>query len=437
MPTADIADLAASQVLEAIVAGAARRVIDLGPGDLRALEITFEAQRVYVVSSDDARNRGSIGSQEADQIVAALALAGKDGAPLVFLLETSGIRVTDGTAGIASLRRLLRAAEDARLGGTRLLAMVTKSAFGGASILASVCERRIVHAGSVFSMSGPKLIEQSAGVDRFRAGDGVAVRSLLGGEARARASSSFIVVQPDAEAYKMALVDWLRSPAPASLTLERLRQHTAWLSERLTAALPDPVDVAVDEGAPDDETARILADMLPSGFRMQRVENVLIVQGFGPSAPRVLVLSCPEGAGARDTLALARALVDAMPLCEGAGRCVLLVDAESHKATPEDEQVVLSEVLANLALVIRALHRLGTRVEVIVTGRGGGGIQGALGSGATSVTMGPRSRLSVLPQSAMRALNKSEDADAGTIATALKVGAIDGAYVQTTTTSLV
>jgi hypothetical protein len=154
----------------------------------------------------------------------------------------------------------------------------------------------------------------------------------------------------------------------------------------------------------------------------------VIARSHNPSTTRVLALVTPQGAGARDALALARELIAPVRRGELQKRCVLLVDAESHRATPDDERVVLSEALAHLALVIRALHRQGQAVEVIVTGRGGGGIQGALGSGATSVAMGPQARLYVLPQAAMRALNKSEDAEAGSIATALAVGAIDKPY---------
>jgi hypothetical protein len=42
--------------------------------------------------------------------------------------------------------------------------------------------------------------------------------------------------------------------------------------------------------------------------------------------------------------------------------------------------------------------------------------------------MGPQARLYVLPKAAMQALNKAEDENAGTLATALATGAIDHAF---------
>jgi hypothetical protein len=85
-------------------------------------------------------------------------------------------------------------------------------------------------------------------------------------------------------------------------------------------------------------------------------------------------------------------------------------------------------VLAYLALVTRWLHNAGQRVDVVVTGLGGGGIQGALGSASSSVAMGSSARLSVLPKEAMQALQKSEDSGSGSIAMAIAVGAVDSQF---------
>lgn len=428
-PSPSETGLTAFAVLDALAATSVQRPVDLGRGDLRAVESTIMSRRLLFVCFDYARNQGSIGTSEADQLVESFRLARASGLGVVFLLETSGIRVTDGTAGIASLRRVLREAEDARLDGVRMLAMVLRSAFGGASMLSSMCEQRLIHADCLFSMTGPKLIEQGVGTAQFDATDKEAVRRLLGGEARSRASSGFALVEPTAVAYREALEAWLSTAAPAAMTFERLFASEVALAARLTTPLADPTAIRRDSPLLEEDADRILREIHPDGVDLQRAGGVLVAHPHVPSSTRVLALMARDGAGARDALVLAREILGPARRGVRHARCVVLVDCESHLGTPNDERVVLSEFLAHLALVIRAVHRSGEQVNIVVTGHGGGGIQGALGSGASSVAMGPQAHLFVLPKAAMRALNKAEDADAGSIGTAVKVGAIDLSYI--------
>lgn len=427
-PTSIERGLLAADVLDALTGSAVSQPVDIGTGDLRAVQSIGRSMRVLFVCFDYSRHQGSIGTLEAEQLVRALRLARGSRLGLVFLLETSGIRVTDGTAGIASLRKVLREAEDARLDGVRMLAMILKSAFGGASILASMCEQRLIHAGCLFSMTGPKLIEQSVGADQFCASDKDAIRQLLGGEARSATSDGFSLVEPTAEAYRAGLEAWLTSDAPPALTIDRLHYAGLALAARLDRPLTDPVAIHRDAPLLEGDANRILREIHPEGCDLQLADGVLVTHPHADSSTRVLGLLARDGAGARHVLTLAREIL--RPIRRGShhARCVLLVDCESHLGTPADERVVLSEVLAHLALVIRAVHRHGQRVDVVVTGHGGGGIQGALGSGASSVAMSPRAHLFVLPGAAMQALNKAEDALAGSIQTALSVGAIDHSY---------
>ena len=204
-------DASADTVLAALrgrATDAAR--IPLGDGDVTATALQLGDQRVLAVAFDYGARHGSIGIHEADQIVRAFQFARSERLAITLLLETSGIRVTDGTAGIASLRRVLREAEDARLDGLPMLGVVLRCAFGGASILAALCERRMIHPDSLYGMSGPRLIGATAGTAHFDAADPAAVRNVLGGDARARLDG-FELVGPDADAVGEAVEDWLRS----------------------------------------------------------------------------------------------------------------------------------------------------------------------------------------------------------------------------------
>ena len=416
----------APQLRDAVCARAASTQLALGSGNLQATLTSAGDKRLLLLCFDYALQQGSIGMAEADQLQTAVRHAREHGLHLVWLIESSGIRVTDGTAGIASLRRVLRDVQDARLNGLRLLAMVFKSAFGGASILTSVCERRVMNAGTLLSMSGPKLIEQSVGAERFNASDKTAVSDLLGGAARAARSADIELVDASLHSYLSALDAWLADAAPAPVDAVWLQHQLADLCARLPQPLSEPQALALPSSMLPAHAQDLLERVLPAHSGVHACEGVLIAQTTHDALTRVLALMTPTGCTARNALALTRELL--RPQALSYTRSVLLVDAPGHAATPEDEQLVFSEVLALLSLAIRWLHRQGQHVDVVVSGSGGGGIQAALAAGASSVSMGPHARLYVLPKAAMQALNKAEDEDAGTLATALATGAIDHAF---------
>ena len=418
--------LSAPEFRDAVCARGSSQTLALGPGDLQAWLTRFNNQDGLLLCFDYTRHQGSIGIAEAHQLQQAIHHAREHKLPMVWLIESSGIRVTDGTAGIASLRRVLRDMTDARLDGLRLLAMVFKSAFGGASLLACMCEHRVMNPASLLSMSGPKLIQQSVGSQRFNAADTKAVMDLMGGAERASRTKDVVLVQANVSAYLSALDAWLAEEPPLSVDLPWLQHQLALLCERLPQALNAPHALPMPSPLLPVHAQALLERVLPTHSDVLACDRVLMVHAAQHAHTRVLALMTPEGCSARDALVLTRELL--RPQVATVARTVLLVDAPGHAATPEDEQVVFSEVLGLLTLTMRWLHRHGQRVDVVVSKSGGGGIQAALAAGASSVAMGPQARLYVLPKAAMQALNKTEDENAGTLETALATGAVDHAF---------
>ena len=208
-------------------------------GDVVVRAATLQGHRLVAVAFDWTRSRGSIGPAEAAQLGEALTLASARGVPLVFLMNTSGMRVTDGMNTVAALRTLLRAVLDARIAGQRMYALLTHHAFGGASILASLCNRRAMHTGSILSMSGPKLIERIAGRDALLADDPDAVRALLGGAARVAVTETTEPCDDSPDAYRAILVRWLGEPVTDAAP--DIEEWCRVLRLRLgTRALPPP-----------------------------------------------------------------------------------------------------------------------------------------------------------------------------------------------------
>ncbi|WP_198083924.1 carboxyl transferase domain-containing protein [Variovorax sp. E3] len=425
-PEAHAKAACAASVMEALAACASvASPAVFGCGDLRFSLLTLEGRPALCVCFHYEERQGSIGTLEAKQIVAALEQARSDRWAVVFLMETSGIRVTDGTAGIASLRRILREAQDARIDGVRMLAVVSKSAFGGASMLAALCEHRLIQPGSLFAMSGPRLITQTVGPRRFDAAEPASVRALMGGDARATTSDGFQLVEPNPDACREAVLDWLRAPPPDRVSPATLRAAGVTLKQRLRdceAVLASP-DARHQSFASHHD---VLQALFPEGHTLRESHGIGIATSDAQPAHRALVLSAPRGVDAHQALALAGELLHCADATALAGhRISVLVDSPGHASTPEDERPVLSEFLAHLAITVRVQHRQGRRIDVIVTGMGGGGIQGALGSGATSVAMARGSRLVVLPPAAMRVLHKAQGDEEGNIAEALETAAID------------
>ncbi len=394
------------------------------PGDAVVRTATLQGHGLVAVAFDWSRSRGSIGPAEATQIAEALTLAGALGVPLVFLMNTSGMRVTDGMNTVAALRTLLRAVLDARLAGHRMLALITHHAFGGASILASLCQRRAMHTGSILSMSGPKLIERIAGRDALVADDPDAVRALLGGAARAAVTETTEPCDDSPESYRAVLLRWLAEPPTSSAP-----DVQAWcrvLRLRLgTRALPAPSSASID--ALDAPTRRTLHRLLGEHPDLRRSGDLIVAGAAGPGTPVVLGLIGGGTATAPLALAFTEQLLAAAAQPDPRA-IVVLADIENHSADPADERMVLSEFLALLALALRLAHHRGHVVSVIVTGVSGGGIFAALAAGASHVEMLREARIQVLSPAALAAIGQQAVPEDESAAAAMRAGAVDAIF---------
>lgn len=421
-----------------------------GSGDVVLGEAVLRSHRLTVVAFDYTRQHGSIGRVEARQITDAVWYAVQTRLPLVFVVNTSGMRVTDGMHTVAALRSLLRALLDARLGGLRMFALVTRHAFGGASMISALCEKRIVNADSLIAMSGPKLIESIAGKASFDASHRAAVRSLIGGAARAEADEGTLLCEDSEDAYRRALLQCLAERTNPLRSADIAGDMLDSLWQRLGPRIQPPPTL-VSPGAFDAPVARVLRAVLPAGCIAMRSGQTVFAfdahcrdgdaltgwRGLGArSSPandlpgaRTLVAGFVDGhpATAPGAAALAKGL---KLIAEGNGprTLTILADTENHSADPDDERVFLSRYMAMLALVLRSFHRAGYQVHLIVTGVSGGGIFAALAAGASRVSMLPGARIQVLSPAALAAIGKASDPATETLAAALAAGAVDASF---------
>jgi hypothetical protein len=82
----------------------------------------------------------------------------------------------------------------------------------------------------------------------------------------------------------------------------------------------------------------------------------------------------------------------------------VLLDCESHAARLEDEKAVLTEFIVDMGVALAAAAARGTRVELTILDRAGGGVYVALASAASRVSVVFGADIQVLPGAAVASI---------------------------------
>src|SRR5690554_3441263 len=140
----------------------------------------FLEQPAVLVQSEETPNKGALGTVEIDLICSAFAYAAEKGLPVVLYLNSSGAQLNEGDGIQASFRKLLNAALAFRSEGHRIVVLMGKNVFGGASLLAMSGHTRIYSEATRVSMTGPRVME---GQPENQSHD---IRAIIAAENRAR-----------------------------------------------------------------------------------------------------------------------------------------------------------------------------------------------------------------------------------------------------------
>jgi len=386
-------------------------------GSLCAADGSIAGHAVSVIATDRRVAGGSFGVTEAQALVRLLDHAHVAQRAVVLCLDSAGAKLDEGLAALGAFRHLYRHLLDLRLDGLALLGLIGRDCFGGASMVAAACARRVYNAGSRLAMSGPAVIQALGGTKELDASDAAAVAALMGGTARAALVPADRLCEDAPGAFRDAAADWLAGSATGA-RLNLPEQHNR-LGQRLMAhgMLPSPA-----ESVADDFHQR-LRDIVPEGITFQRVDGVLVgrARHSSPNAFFGFVDGVPVGALAAWTLAgECLALAEDRP---GEALTVFL-DSPGQAPTQRDERVMLSEYVAHLALVLSWLRERGHRVTLQVLGDAAGGIYVALAAPAARVIALPGANVQVLPPAAIaRVLRRREEASA--VEDCLRAGVID------------
>ncbi len=349
--------------------------LTLGRGQL-------QGSPVFVAIIENRIASGSLGAKESDKLASLFKVVAAQKAPLLMYLDSAGARVSEGLPALGAFRHMYRAALTMAASGAPVAVVCGANCFGGASMLASLAGTRYFSNNTRLAMSGPAILAQSAGVSVLDEMFQAMSQAAIGRDSRVKLGSGNVAMDKS-----------LSVPVADSATARH-----AELGTRLATISGGKTGSGVEKIERKD-----LAKLYPEGYELQ--ERGGVISGVAKhQGNQVALLGAINGKlmGAAAAWAMADAAWKhtANPL---AGLHVL-IDCESHATAMDDERVMLSAYLANLAAALHALGRAGTLIETTVLGKLGGGVYVALAAPSEQVNLVYGTHIQLLPGQAIASI---------------------------------
>jgi len=386
------------------------------PTALRTARGLAGGKPVWLAGSDASRARGAIGVAEAEQLCELFRNARQAPAPIFLLLDSAGANVDEGLAALGGFRRLYREALLTRLAGVPMFALLGRACFGGSSMLAMLCHRRIYSDRTLLAATGPTIIQALAGIDQLDAADAAAVKALMGGEARAHLGEDDLLIADELEAFAACARTLATADAP--LTLDIHRQHDR-LGKRLGPAAQSPE-------SSDSVSAERMLQLSPPGYQCTERGDVLRASAVQPLTKPVLIGVLSGGSiGAAAHWMLADELLRVHAAHPGTP-VILVLDASGHAATRRDEELLLSEYIVHFALTAAWIASRGHRVVLWIPGQAAGAVYVAFAAPAEHVSALPSAQLRILPQAAVTQILRNPKSEISDADAWVRTGVADG-----------
>lgn len=366
---------------------------------------------VHVAIVENRIASGSLGTLECGKLTQLFRIVGKERGAMVIYLDSAGARVSQGLPALGAFRAMFHAALEATQRGAHIVAVLGSNCYGGASMLAHLARVRLFSAGTQLAMSGPSILAQSAGSnpldEMFRA---IAL-ATIGAEARAKTSPLNQLIGADLKTQLAAALNW---------PVDDARARHAELGSRLGA-------LREAQRTPEEALRRKDLDRLfPDNYAIKEADGVIAGTAHHNGATTSVF-----GIVGGKSIGAGRAwlLAELVWRDQSGAPVVLLLDSDSHAARLEDEKIVLSEYLVDLALAFSS-----RRPRTIVLSKAGGGAYVAFAGSSQHVTLLYQAEIQVLPGSAIASIlgeDKSapvefaDYAKAGVADEELKLGLVD------------
>jgi len=356
-----------------------------------------EGKPVWVAAADPSRARGALGMGEGQALCALFRRARSEPRPLLLLIDSAGANVDEGVAALGAFRWLFQEALLTRLAGLPMLALLGKSCFGGASMLASLCGQRLYSTETLLGVSGPGVIQALGGRSELDAGDRSQVRALLGGPVRASLGPTESLAPDDLAAFRAHAVRWLQQSGVVDAARDLKAQHVE-LGRRLRegeAASAPPC------GELELSSRRLRRLLHPDAPFEWRGHACMALPPAGSNEPAFIGVLGGGAVGAEACWQVADALLD-LHRSRPTSPVVLLLDASGHACTRRDETLLLSAYLAHLSLAAGWLAQQGHDVSAWLPGAAAGAVYVAFAAPARRVLALRNSRIRILPEVAVR-----------------------------------
>ena len=336
----------------------------------------LDRRPVIIAATDPSHAAGSIGSADAFRLISALARAKTQRSTLVLLLDSAGARLTDGVAVLGAFRRLQRVMLETEDAGVRVLAVLGRHCFGGASLVAFGALARLYIAGGQFGLSGPKAV-----LALDPAARPTDLLALYANERRVLTDRSGTLSVDDAGAVRTALARCLDQPVPKYP--------------------PEAVDAARFDLQGERVDACTFARWFPKGCELRASGHM--VEGTAPVTDTMhrvagLVDGVPVTPAACKRMT---SLLAAIALEPGVVPVILLLDSPGQSAASSDEAEPFSMLLAQLGAMLFRLRASGRRVQLWITGQAGGAVYVVLAGAADTVVAWPGASIGTLPRAAI------------------------------------
>lgn len=350
-------------------------------GNLSIGRGVVDGRPTFVAIIENRIASGAIGKAECDKLTSLFTVVAAQRAALLVFIDSAGARVSEGLPALGAFRRMFAAALKASVAGAPMSAVLGSNCYGGASMLAALCGRRYFNVNTRLAMSGPSILAAAAGASALDEAFRAIADVSIGSGGRTKLEGNVVFSGTLEFAPPTAVVD-------AYLALDA----------RLVAAK------LFAKGATDSVQRKEFGLMYTSGYQLAEQDGMLFGSGTDANGAAMVL-----GSIDRRPMSAARASqlighVQAMLAGERPARLQILVDCDAHSAVLDDEKVMLSSYLANLAQSLWLLREAGTRIETVVLNKLGGGIYVALAAASHEVNVIHGGEIQLLPGKAMAAI---------------------------------
>lgn len=374
--------------------GEASGNLTIGRGRASAVQDKVAAP-VFVAIIENKIASGSFGVKECEKLASLFKVVEAQKSGLVLYLDSAGARVSDGLVALGAFRYMYRAALSVAASGVPITVICGANCFGGASMLAALATKRVYSSNTRFAMSGPSILAQAAGVSALDDAFSAMSMAAISGEARSKLGDTEMMATSPA------------SMDPPILIAKSPRQRHVLLGARL-----EKLKAVTRPGIAEKVERNDLAKLYPGGYRLTDRDGVLSGDAHFDGEPVALAgfiggkaLGAARAWAQADILwSMLAAHPHEAPATARPATLHLLVDCDSHATGLDDERIMLSAYLADIACALYALSSAGSHIETTVLGKLGGGVYVALAAPVAQVNMLYGSEIQLLPGRAIASI---------------------------------